>query len=317
MNHSNMPSDLQQKFLERVKGPVFPIPTAFDQEGIVDFAGMEEYVRFLLDNGAQTLMVTVGTSRFDLLTVDEMKAINEIVVRTAKDRALTILTTPTVGPTFQAVEFARHAEEIGADGILAVFPDRYYCDEAIYQFFKKVAGACRIGVLIHEMPITAGRGGIGTKVQYSPSLISRMAEIDNIVGLKEESHDPGLIYELNRRFTNRFLIIGGAGGMRAYMAAHHWGQPAYLTSIGNIEPGIEFYFFKKLQAREYEDAERIVMEKESPFFKTAVAEGWHLALKAALDIKGLMPGYERAPLMRPDMDARERINHVMQSIDLI
>jgi 4-hydroxy-tetrahydrodipicolinate synthase len=195
-----MVSDLKQKFLKHVKGPVFPIPTPFTEDGHVDYEGIEKYVKFLVGKEVRTLMVTVGTSRFDVLTVEEMKLVNKTVVKAADGKALTIVTTPTKGPTTQAIDFVQHAESVGADGFLAVFPERYYSDDGVYEYFEEIAESCSIGVLIHLMSLTPGRAGIGAKVHYSPELVGRIAAIKNMVGIKEESHDPGLVYKWDREF---------------------------------------------------------------------------------------------------------------------
>jgi len=306
-----MISKIKKRFLESVRGPVFPIPTPFTEDGEVDYSGIQRYVSFLLEKNAGALMVTVGTSRFDVLTIEEMQKVNETVVKAASGKALTIVTTPPTGPTSQAVAFAQQAEDAGADGILAVFPDRYYSDDGVYEFFKEIADACSIGVLIHEMPITAGRGGLGPKVQYSPELIERLSFIDNLAGLKEESNDPGLIYALNRRFKDRLLVIGGAGGMRAYLTAYQWGQPAYLVGVGNFIPEIEMEFYAALVENHMEKARDIITAKEEPFFEAAVKVGWHLGLKEAMDKMGRMAPWERGPLKRLKRDERVLIyNHI-------
>lgn len=293
-----MPSKLKERFLGEVKGPVFPVPTPFTRDGDVDYKGIERYVSFLLDKGAQNLMVTVGTSRFDVLTVGEMKKVNETVVTSAGRRALTIVSTPANGPTSLAVDFARHAEKMGANGVLAVYPERYYSDDDVYGYFKDVADSCSIGVLIHLMPIRSGRSGMGNQVHYSLSLADRIVAVENVIGIKEESHDEGLSYRYNRELGHKVVIIGGAGGMRAYLTAYQWGQPAYLVGIGNFVPEIELAFYSALQNGDYEKAQRIVFEKEEPFFDAAVKVGWHLALKEAMECKALMPAWERKPMNR-------------------
>lgn len=293
-----MSSELKQKFLKNVKGPVFPIPTPFTEDSDVDYQAIETYVQFLLEKKARILMVTVGTSRFDVLTIEEMKKVNETVVKATQGNAVTMVTTPTNGPTSQAVDFARHAEDIGADGILAVYPERYYADEDVFHFFEDIASACSIGVLIHLMPMRPGRSEVGANVHYSPSLVERIFAIDNVVGVKEESHNGELAYKYNRLLGNQIVVIGGAGGMCAYLTAYQWGQPAYLVGIGSFMPETELAFYAALEKGDYETARCIVFEKEEPFFEAAVKAGWHLALKEALECKGLMSAWERRPIVR-------------------
>ena len=187
---------------------------------------------------------------------------------------------------------------MGANGVLAVYPERYYSDDDVYGYFKDVADSCSIGVLIHLMPIRPGRSGMGTQVHYSLSLADRIVDVENVIGIKEESHDEGLSYRYNRELGHKVVIIGGAGGMRAYLTAYQWGQPAYLVGIGNFVPEIELAFYAALGKGDYETARRIVFEKEEPFFEAAVKVGWHPALKEGLEAKGLMKAWERKPMSR-------------------
>lgn len=308
-----MSSEIKQKFLEQVKGPVFPIPTPFTENGDVDYEGLRRYVEFLLSQGTRTVMVTVGTSRFDVLTFEEMKKINETVAQTAKGKAIVIVTTPTKGPTLQAIDFTNHAESIGADGILAVFPDRFYYENDVYRYFVDIAKSCSVGVLIHLMSIPAGRAGLGPQMHYSPELVERIVAIDNVVGLKEESHDQGLSYRYCRGLADKTVLIGGAGGMRDYLTKHHWGQQAYLVGIGNFVPKLEIDFYKALIQGDYDTARKIIFEYEEPFFAAAVRVGWHLALKEALAYADLMEPWERLPVSRLKDDDRNEIINVLKS----
>jgi 4-hydroxy-tetrahydrodipicolinate synthase len=237
-----------------------------------------------------------------------MKKVNERVVQAVQGKAVTIVTTPTKGPTLQAIDFAKHAQDTGADAILAVYPDRYYSDDDVFHFFEDIAGACSIGVLIHLMPIRAGHSKVGAQVHYSPDLVERIAAIGNVVGIKEESH------KYSRLFGDQIAVIGGAGGMRAYLTAYQWGQPAYLVGIGSFVPEIELAFYAALEKGDYQAARRIVFEKEEPFFEAAVKVGWHPALKEGLEAKGLMKAWERKPMNRLNQEDRKFVGDLASRI---
>lgn len=305
-----MISEIKQKFIQKVKGPVFTLPTPFQKDGLVDYDSLEKYVIFLIDKGVRTLAVSVGTSRFDILTIEEMKRVNELVVKTAKGKAITIVTTPTNGPTHQSIEFAQHAESIGADGILVVFPDRFFTEDAVYHFFEDIAQTCSVGVLIHEMPMRPGRSDLASKVHYSPDLIERISRIENVVGMKEESEDKALEYQYNRRFNGDFLVIGCAG-MRAFLLDYQWGQQAYLVAIGHFAPEIDLEFYSALTQGNYERARQIVFEIEGPFFDEAVKMGWQVALKEAMECAGLMKAWQRKPMVRLEMSQRKKISRIL------
>ncbi len=308
-----MSNQIKRRFLDAVKGPVFPIPIPFNEHGAIDYQGLGRYVEFLLGHGAATIMVTVGTSRFDVLTIDEMKKVNQVVAETVQGKATVIVTTPPKGPTSQAIDFAQHAQSVGADAILAVYPDRYYGDSSVIQFYKDVALSCKIGVMIHLKAIPAGRAGLGPQVQFSPKLVEHLAAIENLVGIKEESLDPALSYQYSRHLSDKILIIGGAGGMRDYLTKYNWGQQAYLVGIGNFVPKMEKRFYKALTESDLRLARKIIFEFEEPFFEVAIGMGWHPALKEALSYFDLMQPWERSPLSRVEDEERRKLINVLKS----
>lgn len=296
--------ELTQNFVKKIRGVVFPVLTPFTATGAVDAAGLRSYVEFLTDEGAETLMVTVGTSRFNVLTVEEMLGVNAAVAQAARGKTVVIATGPPQGPASMSVEFAHHAAEAGADAMLVVYPDRFYSEDAVTAFFASIAEASPIPIMIHLTPLRSARGGIAS---YSPDLLERLACMDNLAGIKEEMLDTSLTYAYNRRLADRFAIIGGAGGMRSFLTAHMWGQPAYLAGIGNFIPHVELAFVQALKDGKLDLALRIINELEAPFFRAAVPLGWHVALKEAMHGLGLMSPEERLPMARVDSKAREMI----------
>lgn len=305
---------LAKDFANKVRGPVVPILTMFNASGEIDERAIGDYVEFLIEAGVGTLMCTVGTSRYDVLTTAEMLRVNAIAASAARRRAVVIATTPSTGPTVQAVEFAREAARAGADAVIAVYPDRYYGEEPVIRFFADVCAASDIGVMIHEMPIRAGRAFEAPSVHYSLQLVGRILKHPLAVGLKEESANPDLIRELNGEFSGKAAVIGGRGGMAAHLGARPHGQVSYLASIGNFAPAVELAFFQALESGNDAYAQRIVSEYEKPFFDAAVNLGWHLALREAMASADLCPPFERRPMMRLPAEERRKLDAVTARI---
>ena len=303
-----------KQFSSRVIGTVVPVLAMFRQDGALDETAIADYVEFLIGAGVGTLMCTVGSSRYDVMTATEMLRVNQIVAQTAAGRAVVIVTTPSNGPTSQAVDFARAAASDGADAILAVYPDRFYGEEPIARFFEDVCAATDAGVMIHEMPIRAGRAFEAPSVQYSSRLVELILGSSNAVGLKEESGDAEIIRQLNRNFAGLGAVVGGRGGMAAHLAAREHGQIAYLASIGNFAPAIELEFANLVAAGKPEQAQAIVTDFEKPFFDVAVDLGWHLALREAMAMAGLCPPHERRPMLRMGPAERRSLEAVTEKI---
>lgn len=288
----------------KLEGPVFPIPTPFTQDGAaVDHEALAKYVDFLAAAGVVALMSTVGTSRFNLLSFDEMKAVNATIAKAAKGRCIVILAGPMTGGTDVHVDFARHAEKSGADAFIAFMPERYYGQDAVVEFFKTVSESVGIATMIHEMPMRSGYGG---QVQYALDLLDRLTDMPGVVGMKEECMDGGYAYLLHRRLAGKCGIIG-AGSKRLYMRDFHAGAKAYLVGLGNFFPQVAKDFHAAMKAHDIDRAHAIVRAYEDPFFDVAVGLGWHVALKETMHLLGVMPPFERAPLPRLNAEQQGKL----------
>lgn len=299
-----------QQIRSELEGPVFPILTPFTETGEVDHAALEAYVAFLVSAGAKTILTTVGTSRFNLLSEQEIRAVNRTAMRAAGTDTIKIAAGPMTGSLDTNIAFARHAEEIGADAYIAFYPERWYGAQSILSFFKTLAESVSIGIMIHEMPMRSGYGG---QIQYPLDLLEQLVSIENVVGLKEECMDGGYAYKIHRRLSGKCAVIG-AGSMRNFMRDYHAGATANLVGVGSFFPRVEIAFQNALKSGDTEKAHAIVRTYEDPYFDVAVELGWHPQLKEVLYLLGLLPPFERAPMPRLDAEKQERLKACLKSL---
>jgi dihydrodipicolinate synthase/N-acetylneuraminate lyase len=299
--------------IDTISGPVIPLPTPFNQDYSVDYDGLANYVHFLVESGIKNVMTTVGTSRFNLLTFEEVKKVNETVVKAASGKAITIVANPQMGGTMHAVDFAKHAESIGADYFLAYYPERFYGDDNTFEFLRTINDALTTtDILLHEMP---ARNGYGPgNVQYSLELMERLLELPRIAGMKEEALDAEYSNKILEKFSSRAIIIGAGGGMSRYLLRDHQrGSLAFLGGIGNFQPQLELEFYQAITTGNRTAAEKIVNEIELPYFGVTVPMGWHPSLKCALSLKGLLPEFERPPMKQINGEEKSQLKAVLQS----
>lgn len=300
------------KNCKEVKGTVIPLPTPFTKEGEVDYKTMHSYVEFLIANGIKNVMTTVGTSRFNLLTDDEVFKLNETVVAASAGKAVTIVANPTVGSVKRTIEFGKHAQKIGADFFLAYYPERFYGEENIYDYFHAITKETTTPILLHEMPM---RNGFGPgQVQYSIPLLEKLLALPTIAGFKEEALDNEYSNKILTTFKDKAVIIGAGGGMSRYLLRDYdLGSKAFLGGIGNFMPSLEIDFYTAITSGDKAKAEKIVNEIELPYFQKVVPFGWHPSLKAAIALKGLMQPYERAPMIEINGEQLEQLTGVMKN----
>ena len=302
---------MSNKYIDEIRGTVIPLPTPFNEDESVDHEALGSYVNFLADSGIQNVMTTVGTSRYNLLNSAEIKAVNETVVKAANGRIKTIVANPPFGRQADAIDFAEHSRKIGADLFLAYYPERYYGDEYLLDFFGKVSDAAGIGVLIHEMPMRNGLGG--GSVQYPISTLHKLLDIPNVVGLKEEALDMAYSGSVVRELADKAVIIGAGGGMSRYLRDYWSGAKAFLGGIGNFKAEVEIDFYNAIQAKNYDKAYGIVNDIEIPLFQKLVPFGWHPSLKAILSLRGHMQKFERKPMKQSTDDERTKIDAILKA----
>lgn len=279
---------------ERVSGPVYPVPPAFFADGGLDLESVRGYCRFLVDQGARALMVTAGSSRLNLLTPDEVHALNAAVAQSCGPEELCIAGAPPYGSTMTAVNAARAAADAGADACLLYYPERHYGDDDVFAFYATVAERGGLPLMIHGVPVPNGLGA--GAVPYSLALMHRLAGLDQVVGMKEEFGDEGLRHRLAVEVGDRIPLIVAGGGLRKFVACAGFGVRSWLAAAGSFVPALETEFWRLWTGGHAEAALELVNERETPLFEAAVPIGWHAAMRAGLDILGLMPGFEREPM---------------------
>ncbi len=297
-----------------LRGPVYPVCPAFKEDHSFDAESTLAYTNYLISNGAKILMVTAGTSRFNLLTEAEIKSLNKLVVEAGSGKAITIAANPMSGSTDKAIEFARYSKDIGADAILLYYPERYYNDDRVIAYYDSIAQSTDIGIMIHAMPMRNAKAGPIKSVPYTVGLCERLSQIENIVGMKEESGDIGLRYKLAESLRDKMSFIVAGGSMRTFLSCVLYGFHGFLVGVGSIKPQIEEKFYDYVLNKEYDKALYIVDHIETPFFDVAFNLGWHIAMKGAMDIAGLMPSYERPPLQPADESEKAELKKALDKI---
>lgn len=301
-----------QELRSKIKGPVFPVVVPFDENEEVDHAALKSYVDFLIGNGARIVLLTVGTSRYNLLSTNEMMSVNETVAGAAAGRAAAIVAGPgpNHGSTRKNIEFAKRAGDAGADGMLVLYPERWYGDEPVVEFFREVAGNTDIGIMIHAVPMRDGFGGVRAVKHFDADLIGKVLDTASIAGIKEENGDRGVFEETLRRFKDRLPVIGAGGCMRRFLKDHLLGSITYLVGIGSLKPRLAVEFYKAVMDGNIPEAERFAAENEDPYFQYAVSVGWHRALKESLCQLDLMSPHERSPFDRISKSEREKLAEI-------
>src|SRR5580700_8683689 len=155
--------------------------TPFRRDLSLDEEALRRLVRRQIEAGINYLVPCGTTGESPTLSAAEQRRLVEITVEEARNTGVPVLAGAGGNNTAHVIEMAREFKALGANGILSVSP--YYnkpTQEGLYQHFKAIAEAVRLPILLYNIP---GR----TAVNIEPVTLKRLAEIDNIVGVKEAS----------------------------------------------------------------------------------------------------------------------------------
>src|SRR5918993_1174830 len=176
--------------------------TPFRKDGSVDEAAVKRLVRRQIDAGVHFVSPCGTTGEAPTLSHREKLRVCELVVEEA-NRAVPVLAGAGGYETQEVIELARDLEKVGVDGILSVTP--YYnkpTQEGLYQHFKTIAGSTRLPIMLYNVP---GRTG----VNMEPKTVARLAEIPNIVAVKEAAGNVVQMSEIVAATPDDFLMLSG------------------------------------------------------------------------------------------------------------
>lgn len=250
------------------------------------------------------------------MTEEERKKVVEVVVDEANGRVpVAAGTSHTM--TKMAVELSKHAEDVGADGLMIAAPYGFKpSEDEIYTYFKTISDSINIGIMIYNAPWL-------NKVDIEPGLMARLAELDNVVGLKLATKDSNMYtyLRLMKLFVDKFSIIddmylwtGSYGCMT--------GARGVISDIANYAPQFELKYWNMLERGEYT---RVWNERQpivAPYAEFMVEEesggGGTDMIKAAMELCGRAAGPVRPPLVSTMSERRKkRLRNILVDMGVI
>jgi 4-hydroxy-tetrahydrodipicolinate synthase len=205
-------------------GAMVALITPF-QDGKIDYETLDELVDFQLDNGIDGIVPVGTTGESPTLSHDEHKQVIERVVRAVGGK-VPVIAGAGSNSTAEAIELAAFSKKVGADATLQVDP--YYnkpTQEGFYQHFKAVAEEVDLPIVLYDIP---GRCGAG----MTPDTIVRLAEIENIVAIKDATGKMDHVSEVATQCD--LTILSGDDSMTLPIASV--GGKGVVSVVANIVP---------------------------------------------------------------------------------
>ncbi|MFC5948203.1 4-hydroxy-tetrahydrodipicolinate synthase [Pseudonocardia lutea] len=290
-----------------ITGSLVALVTPMREDGSIDHEALERLVERQVLAGTAAIVSVGTTGESSTLSVEEHTDVIRRTIDVVSGRVPVIAGTGA-NNTDEAIHLTKSAAAAGADGALLVTP--YYNkppQEGLYRHFKKVAEAVDIPQYLYNVP---GR----TACDMLPSTVERLAEVPNIVGLKEAKGDLDRIRDLVALGLEDFALYSGDDATaRASMLAGFHGD---ISVTANVAPEAMARMCKAAISGDGEEAAGIDADL-APLHRALFAEPNPIPVKWALAEMGLMPGGIRLPLVPLDEWHHEDVRAALRTAGLL
>jgi len=269
------------------KGVIPALVTPFTKGFEVDEKALKRLVDFTIENGVSSVFPCASTGEFTSMTEEERKRVTEITIDHVNGKVPVIAGTGDAG-TKAAIEFSKHAEDAGADAVLVVSP--FYLkptDKEVFEHYVKIAEAVDLPVILYNIPQVTG-------VEIPWWVVEALAEIDNVVGIKDSSGNMPYMTALFEKVYGKISIMCGHDEIA--MAALASGADGLILASANLIPDIWVKIYNLVKQCKLEEAQAL-QRKIQTLVRIVTRQGGGLAVKAGLSMIGLETGPARRPLI--------------------
>lgn len=288
-------------------GIIIPHITPFGPSGELDEEGLRKDVDFWIENGVHALVACASNGEAIYMTREERRRVVSTVLDEANGRVPVLAGSGSAG-TQQAIALTKDARDLGADGVLVVTPYYFKPDQnQVYHYYEDIAEAVNIPIILHDVPKFTG-------LNLEPRVVQKLAELDNVVGIKDSSGNMRQIQELIRLAGDKISVLAGSGNM-IHPTLVSGGHGA-VVAIANVAPSLTRKIYDAHINADQKTARemQLALVPLDDFLTTAHGIP---AIKAALDMLGEVGGYPRKPLTPLGEQPRNQLERLLKSVDLV
>ena len=288
------------------RGVIPALVTPF-RDGRVDEDALRRHVDWMISEGVDAVLPCGTTGESPTLSHEEHNRVVALTVEVAAGR-VPVLAGAGSNSTAEAIQMAKHAASVKADGLLLVSP--YYnkpTQEGLYRHFTTIAEAAGLPVVLYNIP---GRCG----VNILPETMARLAAHPLIIGVKEATGDLNQMIRTIELCGPDFMVTSGDDGLTLQLLSV--GGGGVISVAANIVPGPMVAMWRAWKAGDVADCRRRFFEL-LPFFKSLFLEPNPIPLKFMMGLSGKMAGDMRLPMCPPSEPGQKALKAIMEKWGLI
>lgn len=319
---------MSSNLIANLRGVFIPLVTPFDESGEVDYAGLRANTEALASacDGKDFVFAPAGTTgEVFSLSLEEHREVVAAVVDVVAGRFPVIAGASATG-TRETVRLAKAMQQAGADGVMVLPP--YYVipnEEGVFRHYLEIAASVDVGIVVYNHPGVSG-------AWIGPSLMARLAQIENIVACKENTP---FVMNYRRMWQEvdpaRLVVLCGLGEPM-YSFVGLYGCPGFFSGrLGNVAPHLSHQFLAAIRCGNTTQAQQILADL-TPYFRffdkmerkhpPSIKAWWgsggtmmHSVIKATLDLVGLHGGSVRSPLTELTAEDKEELAGIVADLE--
>ncbi|MEA1939361.1 MAG: 4-hydroxy-tetrahydrodipicolinate synthase [Candidatus Caldatribacteriota bacterium] len=270
-----------------LKGSLVAMITPFTKGGEVDKKGIKELVEFHIKNGTDGIVPCGTTGESPTLSYEEHKRVVEITINAVAGRIPVIAGTGS-NSTWETLDLTSHAKEAGADGALIVVP--YYnkpTQKGLYLHYKEIAEKIDIPIIVYNVPSRTG-------VNLLPQTLAKLAELKNIVAVKEASGNLEQMTQIVELCGDKITLLSGDD--KLLLPVLSIGGKGVISVVANIIPADVANMVRQFEQGNYQTAQELFISKIYPLSSAMFYETNPIPVKTSVKLMGLPAGDLRLPL---------------------
>lgn len=284
------------------RGSAVALVTPFNGDGSVNFEELERLIEFQIENKTDALVICGTTGEASTMTDEEQVETIKFSVEKANGR-VPVIAGAGSNDTRHGINLAKMCEDVGADGLLEVTP--YYnktSQRGLYEHYKVIAEAVNIPIILYDVP---GR----TSMSIAPQTVKELAEIDNIVGLKDASGNLSYAAEVRNLVGEDFDVYSGNDDVVVPLMSI--GGVGVISVLANIYPRLVHDMCQNFFDGNIKEAGRIQVNNKK-LIDALFVEPNPIPIKAAMNMMGYNVGGLRLPLYEAADSTRELLKGLLR-----
>ena len=281
--------------------------TPFARDFTLDEETLRRLIRRQIAEGIDFLVPCGTTGESPTLTRSEHLRVVEITVEEAHGQV------PVLGGaggynTAEVISLAQELGHIGVDGILSVTP--YYnkpTQEGLYQHYRAIAESAGLPIIVYSVQ---GRTGVNVE----PATLARLAQVENIIGVKEASGNIAQMASIINRVPPEFLVLSGDDAVTLPLIA--LGGRGLISVASNEIPAEMTQLVRCCLAGDFEAA-RALQHQYLPLMEVNFIESNPIPVKTALGLMGLLDPVFRLPMVPPKLENLDKIASILSQLGLL